>query len=53
MFWSGVVTIPLALSNVILINLGLFNINLFCNLHSFFAHCVYLIVEFYVSKKQK
>ena len=41
------------LFNVTLKNLGMFDVNSFCHLHSFFAHCFYLIVEFFVLRKQK
>ena len=41
------------LFNVILKNLGMFNVNSFCHLHSFFARCFYPIVEFFVLRKQK
>ena len=41
------------LFNVALKNLGMFNVNSFCHLHSFFAHCFYPIVEFFVLRKQK
>ena len=55
MFLSGGVTLPLFynLFNVTLKNLDMFNINLFHHLDSFFAHCFYLIVEFYLLKIQK
>ena len=39
--------------NLILKNLGMFNVNSFCHLHSFFARCFYPIVEFFVLRKQK
>ena len=39
------------LFNVILKNLGMFNVNLFCHLHSFFARCFYPIVEFFCVEK--
>ena len=39
------------LFNVILKNLGMFNVNSFCHLHSFFARCFYLIVEFFCVEK--
>ena len=39
--------------NANLKNLSMFNVNSFRHLHSFLAHCFYLIVEFYVLKKQK
>ena len=41
------------LFNVTLKNLGMFNVNLFCHLHSFFARCFYPIVKFFVLRKQK
>ena len=41
------------LFNVILKNLGMFNVNSFCHLHSFFARCFYSFVEFFVLRKQK
>ena len=41
------------LFNVILKNLGMFNVNSLCHLHSFFARCFYSFVEFFVLKKQK
>ena len=42
------------LFNVILKNLGMFNVNSFCHLHSFFARYFYLIVKFFfVLRKQK
>ena len=41
------------LFNIILKNLGMFNVNSFCHLHSFFARCFYSIVEFFVLRKQK
>ena len=41
------------LFNVIFKNLGMFNVNSFCHLHSFFARCFYPIVEFFVLRKQK
>ena len=41
------------LFNVTLKNLGMFNINSFCHLHSYSAHCFYPIVEFFVLRKQK
>ena len=41
------------LFNVILKNLGMFNVNSFCHLHSFFARCFYPFVEFFVLRKQK
>ena len=41
------------LSNVTLKNLSMFNVNSFCLLHFFFAHCFYLIVEFFVLRKRK
>ena len=60
---SGAVTMPLFrcddhvplynLFNVILKNLGMFNVNSFCHLHSFFARCFYSFVEFFVLRKQK
>ena len=39
------------LFNVILKNLGMFNVNSFCHLHSFFARYFYLIVEFFCVEK--
>ena len=39
------------LFNVTLKNLGMFNVNSFCHLHSFFAHCFYPIVEFLCVEK--
>ena len=39
--------------NLILKNLGMFNVTSFCHLHSFFARCFYPIVEFFVLRKQK
>ena len=41
------------LFNVTSKNLGMFNVNLFCHIQCFFAHCFCLIVEFYVLRKQK
>ena len=41
------------LFNVTLKILGMFNVSLFCHLHSFFARCFYLIVEFFVLRKRK
>ena len=38
---------------VIFKSLGMFNVNSFCHLHSFFARCFYPIVEFFVLRKQK
>ena len=37
--------------NLILKNLGMFNVNSFCHLHSFFARCFYPIVEFFCVEK--
>ena len=37
----------LNLFNVTLKNLGMFNVNSFYHLHSFFAYCFYLTVEFF------
>ena len=41
------------LFNVTSKNLGMFNVNSFCHQLSFFTHCFYLIVEFFVLRKQK
>ena len=50
--WCGDHTPFYNLLNVYLKNLGMFNINSFCHLHSFFAECFYPIVEFFVLRKQ-
>ena len=43
----------LNLFNVTLKNLGMFKVNSFCHLHSFFALCFYPIVEFFLCSKNR
>ena len=42
----------LNLFNLTLKNMGMFSVNLFCHLHSFFG-CFYPIVDFFVLRKHK